>query len=580
MTTELEALLRGLNCALHDNIRADTGLFDTEEQGPSPSDHYGHTAATLALATGSHEQWVRGRQALRAWLDTDAHRIGHLPFNRLMLLLTRSVLSSNDADAAGKLMLEEGLRRCTLRRTYPSNNWSLLAQTCRLIEAEPARREAEADRLCALFERWTTAKGAFIDFPSRPRESFSTPLAYHHKALFLAALACWFHDDPRLACHARRLLDWLVHCWDSAGYAGGFGRSTHSLFGDGCLIAALVLMGVEHGDGDEPVRALCNRLDAQRRSDGFLWLNPAGHESGTASWDSYMHLSVYNAWAAAVAGTAIHLRKTRPIPASLENTRWTASQHGLFHDEEAGLACLRTAEGHNVLISTRGQPPQSFSRTEADFRYAGGTIVHLRISDGPPLIPPPVRVARSELMEHPSVAGWTPVFRTSGETLVLDQFSSVSIGQEGSSLEVKLKGTARALFRRTPNTLLERLVATVDWRLLRGLLGRRAALTRSPSVRVSGALTLTLTPEIHGTSITRLTVLDTQIPTERLNPSGHSRMLAGDQLDTHPFEDGNACIRLRSSLPGGAGCTLKGHDARPGAAPQRLDECLRVSIPR
>jgi hypothetical protein len=183
-------------------------------------------------------------------------------------------------------------------------------------------------------------------------------------------------------------------------------------------------------------------------------------------------------------------------------------------------------------------------------------------------------------MEHPSVAGWTPVFRANGETLVLDQFSSVSIQLEGSALEVKLKGTARALFRRTPNTLMERLVATVDWRLLGGLLGRRAALTRSPAVRVNGELTLTLSPEIVGASITRRTVLDPQVPTERLNPSGHSRMLTGEQLDKHPLEDGNAWIRLRSSLPGGAGCTLQAHDARPSAAPQPHDECLRVSIPR
>src|SRR5690606_32250739 len=150
----LDSLLEGLTAALREQIRPGIGLFDPLDDQPSPPDHYGHLCAALALACGSEHDWEAGRQALQTWLALDAERPGHLPFNRLALLLLRSVLAERGVDAADEAMIEAGLARCRLRRRYPSNNWSLLAQTCRLIEA-PARRKAlESRRLCKLLERW------------------------------------------------------------------------------------------------------------------------------------------------------------------------------------------------------------------------------------------------------------------------------------------------------------------------------------------------------------------------------------------------------------------------------------------
>lgn len=566
MTADLQTLLDGLNTALRDHIRADSGLFDTEDQQPTPPDHYGNTAAALALAAGARQARAQGRQALLAWLAIDEHQIGHLPFNRLMLLLLQVVRDGADDHEHDRTLVDKGLSRCALRRNYPSNNWTLLAQTCRLIEAPSAQRKSEARRLSALLTRWTTEKGAFIDFPAHPRTGFSTPLAYHHKALFLAALACWFHDDAELARHARRLLDWLVHCWDPAGYAGGFGRSTHALFGDGCLIAALVLMGVEHGNGDEPVRALCQRLAAQRRTDGFLWLNPAGHDSGTASWDSYMHLSVYNAWAAAVMGIALHLRAARPIPESLRDTRWNAARTGFFHDEAAGLAYLRTPNGLNALISTSGQPPQSYSRTEADFRYAGGSIAHLRIADGPPLVAPALRVTQARLVETPALAGWTPLFKSGAEIVALDQFDSVTVELIDGAPTLRLAGRARAVFRPAPRGFLQQLLATIDWRFLRGRLGRRAALVRrteSPSI---GELTLEIAPRVGGIAVSRHIAISASVPLVCLNPSGHTVIREGDAARDTPGRNGSTCVHISSSLPGGTAHALPPSVVREGAA--------------
>lgn len=523
MNTALETLLTGLNAALRNQIRANDGLFDPLENKPSPSDHYGHVCAALALACGDEDDWNIGRQALLAWLTLDASSLGHLPFNRFALLLLRTVRQSRGLAPADEALIDAGINRCTLRRSYPSNNWSLLAQACRLIEAPPARKATESRRLCTLLDRWTTPKGCFIDFPANPGSRFSTPLAYHHKALFLTALACWYHDDAELARHARRLLDWLVHCWDPAGYAGGFGRSTHSLFGDACLIAGMILMGIEDSEEDQPIAALCRRLIRQRRADGLLWLNPAGAASGRASWDAYMHLSVYNAWAAAVIAIALHLRTSRPLPVQLQPAMWSATRTGLFHDEAAGLAYLRTKDDLNVLISTRGQPPQSYNADDAEFRYAGGVIVHLRASDDQPVAQPGIRISRQELLEQPALAGSIPLLVIEGACFVLDEFDACELTPHENGVRIVLTGRPKALFKQNRQDIANKLLAALDWRFLDGRLGRNAVLHREQLSTVDARVQIELSM-IPGGTITTSHQLEihTRIQIEHLNPHGQA----------------------------------------------------------
>ncbi|MDO9598627.1 MAG: hypothetical protein Q7J47_12975 [Azoarcus sp.] len=561
MNAALDTLFAGLNTALRNHIQPHDGLFDTLENSPSPSDHYGHVCAALALACGEEDDWNIGRQALEAWLRLDASRLGHLPFNRLALLLLRTVLGTRGLAGSDETLIDAGLRRCTLRRSYPSNNWSLLAQTCRLIEAPAAHKATESRRLCDLLQRWTTPKGCFIDFPKNPGTRFSTPLAYHHKALFLTALSCWYHDDTELTLHAQRLLDWLVHCWDPAGYAGGFGRSSHSLFGDGSLIAGLILIGIKDDDENQPIAALSHRLAHQRRDDGFLWLNPAGLESGAASWDSYMHLSVYNAWAAAAIGAAMHLRRTQIAPTSCSATKWVAARSGLFHDEAAGLLYLRNDEGLNALISTRGQPPQSYSSQEADFRYGGASIIHLRIGTGPARVPPPVRVTRNALAKTPALAGWTPLLAADDEILALDEFETIAIDLDNRCLSIRLEGSAKFVFRPHPSGVTQRILAALDWRLLGGRLGRNAALHRNTPKHILARICLEITSERGGVTISRKVEIRSSKKITYLNPQGYSLI-----VPTHSaaplLSNAATAFNLSASLTGGRAISLFSSDIR------------------
>ena len=487
-STALDQLLDGLTTAIAGWVRPSLGLVDAHSGKPTPPDHYGQTCAALALCSPIMGNTSKRDSALAAWMNTPDSQIDHLPFNRLALHLMHT-LFADQFDASQKARIQAGIKRCRLRTRYPSNNWTLLAATCTLLEAPAAARPRHAKAMARMIQRWTTSKGAFIDYPSKPGTAICTPLAYHHKALFLGALALRFCADEELATQTRRLFDWLVHCWDDAGYAGGFGRSTHALFGDACLIAALILLGL---DESGPIDAIAQRLHQQLRPDGFLWLDPWGPIEGTKHWDDYMHLSVYNAWAAAILHSAREVRASYPLAPQLQQLKWQASSAGLFHDEEAGLASWRDTAGNVILLSTTGQPPQAPAPSTADLRYSGGRAYHLRIVSYPPDMHPGYRGKLSELEGAPDLADTTPLLRHGPGLCAMDHYPEATLNATPDGFALRLRGEANPVTPLPPTSLAGRIMAAIDWRFLGGRLGRGANLKRKPLPGLEANRTLQL----------------------------------------------------------------------------------------
>lgn len=494
----LDQLLDGLTTAIAEWVHPNLGLVDAHTGKATPPDHYGQTCAALALCSPNQGQACKRDTALSAWLGTPDNQIGHLPFNRLALHLM-ATLFADQFDSPQAAMIQAGIKRCKLRRRYPSNNWTLLAATCTLLEATPAQRPRHARALAGMIRRWTTHKGGFIDYPANPGKVICTPLAYHHKALFLGALALRFCADDQLAAQTRRLFDWLVHCWDDAGYAGGFGRSTHALFGDACLIAALILLDIpEHGPAD----ALARRLHRQLRPDGFLWLDPWGPKQGAGHWDDYMHLSVYNAWAAAILRAAREVQARYPLAPGLQALQWRANRSGLFHDEEAGLASWRDEAGNVILLSTTGQPPQAPASCTADLRYSGGRIYHIRVGSSPAVMTPGYRGPLSQLQSTPALAGPTPLLREDTRLCVIDRYPGPVLEATASGFTLRLHGQAHLVAPSPPASLRGRIVAAIDWRFLGGRLGRGANLKRTPLPGHDASRTLQLDASPQGCTVT------------------------------------------------------------------------------
>ncbi len=472
-------------------------IFDAVTGGPAPLDHYAQTFTALALHCRGERATADWRRVLAYWVEQPPQRHGHAPFNRLALQLLSDRLQPEDK--WGRTLVRHGLSRCPLERRYPSNNWALLAQATRLGEAtSTAARRTEARRLLAMAGRWTTAAGGFRDFPDRPRSRFATtPAAYHLKYLLCLWLAWCQAPQPTLEEEIRRALDWTGLIADERnGYCGGLGRSAHSLFGDTALL--VVLRGLAEASAEPEAQVQCTalsgalerRLARQQRDDGLLWLNPSLLPAKTGGWDGYMALTVYNAWAAglllAQAHGAPRLRAPAPLGGAWPATGRAAAsgeapggdpangKTAIRHDPEAGVARIRTGRW-DLMLCTRGQPVQGYGAREADFRQGAHLPFHLTL-DGEPLLPPPLRIALTELAAEPALAGWSPLVEHDGAWYGLIRADQCVLEHTPDGVVTTSRGGPAALVRPRGAGAISRLREAVDWRLFNGRLRRGAAL--------------------------------------------------------------------------------------------------------
>ncbi|WP_018881898.1 MULTISPECIES: hypothetical protein [unclassified Thioalkalivibrio] len=533
----LDQCINRLTAALRANTQPRVSLYDPVDEAPTPRDHYGQTATALALAIQEGPSSGFWRHPLEAWEALPAHQTGHAPFNRFLLNLLAEHLEQSGASASEVSHIRRLARRCKLSRGYPSNNWTLLARLCELQEANGNARIRAHARLRGLFDRWITPSGAFVDYPAHPGipAHGATPAAYHHKALFVAVMAAEYGNQDVWKPIIKRLLTWSLYIWDGHGHVGSLGRSSHALFGDACLVASLLLLGAaeDRHPKTAPGRMLegvLARWAHQIRPDGFLGLNPADTAKPGTGWDDYMHLSVYNAWAAALVawsrGQAGRTERDRIFPLEeCESAPPTCD----------GLEILRVGDpsGTLALVSARGQPPQGFSRDTVELRYAGGIPLHVTWQ-GKVLCPAPVRIPAKTLLETPALAGWTPIFLIDGQLFGLTDFERCETDASKEYLQITLWGRPRPLLRPAEKGLPKRALAALDWRLLGGALGRRAALQRHAFRPLAATLSLTISLRRPRLSQRLELEYDGQHPVTYLNPGGHT--MTGLPMAKHSFQ--------------------------------------------
>ncbi|WP_051074672.1 hypothetical protein [Thioalkalivibrio sp. ALE31] len=539
----LDATLRQLTSALRDHISPGIGLWDPEDRASTPKDHYGQTAAALALTLLEGDDSAAARHALEAWRSLAPAERGHAPFNRFLLNLLVEHRASRTGNQHNSAPVRARGSECLLARRYPSNNWTLLARLCELQEARGSHRTRVARRLLHLLNDWSYPDGAFIDYPARPdrARAGATPAAYHHKALFVAVAAAEYDTANDWQPTVKRLLQWSLQAWDGHGHVGGLGRSSHALFGDACLVASLILLGANQAQArgtpaDRMLLGILQRWQKQALPDGFIALNPADRDAPGTGWDNYMHLSVYNAWAAAIVAWARD-RSARAdrtaLPIDLRPIGPTTTD-----EPQAAQFRVGNPSAAFALVSGRGQPPQAFSRSEVELRYAGGIPLHVTWQ-GRPLCPAPIRTSRHALVANAALAGWTPIFETEGTLFGLTDFDWSEIERSKQTVRIRLSGQPRGLLCPTASGLGPRALAALDWRLLGGALGRKAALHRPKLVHVTGHLEWIIhleRPRIEQ----RLTLENRGGQVVRyLNPGGHavtstaaseSYFLAGSEL--------------------------------------------------
>ncbi len=472
----LRVLVARTTSALGDAVRDDGVLWDAVDGAESPADHYGAIWAAVALAVADPDD-ARWRALVDRWLARPATERGHLPFQRLAFLLLREHLGEREPHgvtergATGRGATDEGrpaLRAEDARRLaeglvaagtnsrHPSNNWVLLARTCDVLEADPRRVLAALAGFTAPCHAWLTEAGGFIDHPAAPsRGRLTTPLAYHAKfTLLLSLLAPRLPGNAILTDGLGMALRWMSAFLDEdTGSLAAFGRSTESLFGTGCALVALLAAWRGSNDDDRPIwerrlLALVEDAESRRRDDGLLALNARRTTGIEGGWDPYMHLSVYNAWAAGLLAWAIASDLTAPAtatthrapasvaPTSVAPTGVAATGASLFHDPSAGLLACR-GRAATVFLSLQGQPVQDVQEEFVDLRTSA--LVPFHIGAGATVaVPPPARLPLQALRRCPWMAGWTPVFADGDDLYGLTRLERVIVRGAGDGRLVVL----------------------------------------------------------------------------------------------------------------------------------------------
>ncbi|MCG5540193.1 MULTISPECIES: hypothetical protein [unclassified Halorhodospira] len=467
--------LTPLVAGLASYLRTDGGLREPGGAELTPPGHYGQVFTALAL----HERPELGdwRLPLRYWQGLPKGQRGHEPFNRLGLRLLERSLASSGAAEVDLRRVRRAAEACSLGRRYVSNNWALLAATVRLLEAATAReRHRRLRQLLHWVRRWSTPAGGFIDFPSRPGTRVTTPPAYHFKALLCLWIAYSRSADAEVAAHLRRMLEWVGLFLTPAGYCGGLGRSNHALYADACLLTVLNgAAGAAAGEWGLAASAMRERLERQRRPDGLFWLTPARCAGAVGGWDHYMHLSVYNAWAAGLwcAVAAGHPDLT-PTEVQWPEHPWP-EPGGCRFDHVAGVVRQR-GDRWDLVISLGGQPVQGYSCHEADLRSLGVQPVHLEL-DGSPWLLPLSRGPGRGLVREPGSAGGQPLVIDQGHCYAGLHYTDVGWRATESGLHWWGEGVPEALWRQVGAGWFGRLREAVDWRWLGGWLARRAAVS-------------------------------------------------------------------------------------------------------
>ena len=573
--------------ALAGCLQRDGTLLDPASGGPAPDDHYAATFTALALMLREPED--RAWQGLlQRWADLPPQRRGHAPFNRLALLLLRDTLQHRGAlDGELAALVARGLGACRTAGAYPSNNWVLLARACALLEAPagPARAAAAA-RVSECLARWITPAGGFIDAPPLPDGGpVSTPITYHAKLLLVLLVLRFGAPDactevgPALA----RGLAWALAFTDESGRAGGFGRSSHALYGYACLLA-LGAHGLRAGDERSRrawavgSRRLRLQLESARRDDGLLsiTLNPATGAAG--GWDDYMHLLVYNAWCAGLLAWLLALpaeaADEAPLP-ELEATALGRRPEQLAVDERAGLLAARGARGL-ACLSLAGQPVQGFDERHADLRYGGALPFHVVI-DGQARIAPPVRVRVEALAAQPALAGWTPLVRHGERLYALQRFETLERHAEGGRTLVVARGEPTAVAADRPARGPAWMADQFDHYLLAGRRRRSRGLSPARLAGHIGAVALAFDAE-QGWLAHVVALAGRASSAVLLNPHGHALLTGGTLLPLRCAVAGEiepppgallSAVALPCSMAGGRGAC---------AAPQPWPERERVLL--
>lgn len=339
-------------------------LHDPQSGEPVQKNQYAQTCfAVAALRAGAitNDDSLReaGTRALQAYLEIPDHERGHQEFNSFAITeLFRDRARKKYELPLLKNHLTDALEYKSDLTTQQGNNWLLLRIASELeLSALGIRSPSRFLPLWLSAARsWIQSDGTIIDSPRIPISPPETPLTYHAKMTYTAAMIAR-HREPweSVALNGAKA---LYEASLPNGESLYFGRSENTIFGYACVLGAtseLVNLGYSQPWLTDLASRTAQYIESQFNPSEPAALPQSDSIQGEAI-DDYVYDSVYAAYAAMVL-----LNCTVPNRDGIKNRTNK-------HLDDIGIS-VWTGSSSAVGIAISGQYKHTQGRP--DPRYAG-----------------------------------------------------------------------------------------------------------------------------------------------------------------------------------------------------------------
>ncbi len=419
-------------------------LWDPVDRRAAPPNHYAETwfAVACELSDGNAELHQDGHKALNRYLSLPKRKRGHNPFNRLSLVLLLAACKTTGCavfhDRPGMASLLDSLGQSPSDTT----NWNGLLAASFAIEYKLLGVTASYEKALGVLRQRVlplqSEHGIYVDF--RSGDGSISPLCYHATSAAMVALTGWLLQQETIILSALRGYDAVRTLLTRTAEPLPYGRSANSLFG---LVNSYVWLSVLaralENLGDVALQVtrarslVVSAIESMLEGDGFL--RPfQGVDGGVpAVWDTYVHASVYNAYAAGLL-TAL------PLVMHAAHSEIPKSSYSRCPEAEDLVRSVGTQGRATLTINGQVAPGREYFTV--DPRYAGLNILRYcvegtEILPGPSLYPTSRRKRIDRLIERASLpfGSLAPVISVGNTRLSPRKFRIIDdrIGEDGTT---------------------------------------------------------------------------------------------------------------------------------------------------
>jgi hypothetical protein len=362
-------------------------IYDIIDKANTPEDHYAHTFFALAsLLSCRYQSNCSGnaKKALEYFINIPAKKKGHHEFNILACLLIMKILKQESDEENSKLSFSSflwGLLNNYAKQnpfeakdnTPHGNNWIAIQALSLLLRYQQFNEADDLNRSNLLLDNFLLKlqlqDGIFYDAPrSVNSEHIETPLTYHAKFCMILSLYAQISNRSDIYQAVINGLDAYSKVISPNGEGFYFGRTNNAIFGYASALYAYETMMshlLQSKTGENITRrlqiyqqaadSLFAYLMAMQEQDGYLRLTPGASSLHKAGWDSYMHHTVYNAYASALLLMTPHAKVPRKNSPANE-------KFSIELLEDSGFLALKYKRSF-LALNVKGQ--------KLDYRYAG-----------------------------------------------------------------------------------------------------------------------------------------------------------------------------------------------------------------